>query len=273
MAPKKQASQAAPEEEMWVTKDFVAQMEERFNSLLKQQAENYQSFMETYINSSNRRIDEYMMKATSDIAAIRQSLEFTQTEVDSLKGDMNCAHTKLATAESNLTQATDQLDYLENQSRRSNLRIDGIPEKPKENWGQTEDLVLSFTKDTLGIALQPDAIERAHRTGTTSDKKAHRSIVVRFSHFKRRDEVLKAARNVKPEGVTVNEDFSKRIMDRRKALIPRLKEARSAGKIAYLSYDKLVVREKASQNRPDQPSTNAPDNDAAVRTSGPSSGT
>ena len=30
------------------------------------------------------------------------------------------------------------MEYLENQSRRNNIRIDGIPEEPDETWEDTE---------------------------------------------------------------------------------------------------------------------------------------
>ena len=42
----------------------------------------------------------------------------------------------------------------------------------------------------------------------------------------------------------MNEDFSQRIMARRKELLPKMMKAREEGKIAYLSFDKLVVRDR-----------------------------
>ena len=51
--------------------------------------------------------------------------------------------------------------------------------------------------------------------------------------------MIQAARANRPRGVFVNEDFSMRVVSRRKELIPEMKEARDRGKIAYLSYDKV----------------------------------
>mgnify|MGYP001796040375 CR=1 FL=1 len=42
--------------------------------------------------------------------------------------------------------------------------------------------------------------------------------------------------------VSIREDFSERVNAKRKELLPKLQEARKEGKIAYLSYDKLVIR-------------------------------
>ena len=38
--------------------------------------------------------------------------------------------------------------------------------------------------------------------------------------------------------------YSQRIMARRKELLPKMMKAREEGKIAYLSFDKLVVRDR-----------------------------
>ena len=42
----------------------------------------------------------------------------------------------------------------------------------------------------------------------------------------------------------MNDDYSQRVITRRKELIPQMREARERGKVAYLSFDKLVVKDK-----------------------------
>ena len=44
--------------------------------------------------------------------------------------------------------------------------------------------------------------------------------------------------------ISLNEDYSQRVITRRKELLPQMKEARERGKVAYLSFDKLVVKDK-----------------------------
>ena len=81
-------------------------------------------------------------------------------------------------------------------------------------------------------------IERAHRTGRTESKA--RTIVVKFSQYKDRELLLAAAKKKRPRGIYVNEDFSQRIMARRKEHLPKMTKAREEEKIAYLSFDKHV---------------------------------
>ena len=67
-------------------------------------------------------------------------------------------------------------------------------------------------------------IERAHRTGGggggggggAPNDGRDRIIVVKFRSFKDRDAVLQATRVNKPQGMFVNEDFSQRVVSRRK---------------------------------------------------------
>ena len=80
-----------------------------------------------------------------------------------------------------------------------------------------------------------------HRTGRTRPKA--RTVVVKFGNYEDRELVLASAKRKQPRGFCVNKDFSQRIKARRKELLSKMLKAREEGKIAYLSFDKLVVRD------------------------------
>ena len=63
-------------------------------------------------------------------------------------------------------------------------------------------------------------IERAHHTGAPTTTQRDRTIVDKFGSFKDRDTIIRAARTVKPKGYFFNEDFSQRVITRRKELLP-----------------------------------------------------
>ena len=54
--------------------------------------------------------------------------------------------------------------YLENQSRRNNLRFEGLPEDDNETWDETEAKFKNVLVEKLDFEFAPE-IERAHRTG------------------------------------------------------------------------------------------------------------
>ena len=55
-----------------------------------------------------------------------------------------------------------KLIELEDRSRRNNLRVDGIKERPNETWEDYENKLHTLFKESLGIE-EEIAIERAHR--------------------------------------------------------------------------------------------------------------
>ena len=123
--------------------------------------------------------------------------------------------------------------------------MDGVNAKPGETWEDTEAALRQIVQRELKLpAEQVDAlqIERAHRTGATAAQR-DRTIVVKLSSFKERDSIIRAARTVGPY---VNEDYSQRVITRRKELLPQMREAHERGRvrIAYLSFDKLVVKDR-----------------------------
>ena len=133
----------------------------------------------------------------------------------------------------------EKTDDLENRSRRSNLCFEGIDEVAKdanETWQQSEDKVKTIISDKLELDSDDIPIERAHRVGARKDRKP-RTIVVKFLRYKDREKVLKSRRKLKGSKVVIREDFSDRVAEKRKQLIPKMLEERKNGKIAYLRYD------------------------------------
>ncbi len=171
-----------------------------------------------------------------------------------------------------------KLDALENQSRRNNLIVYGLPEDEKENWDQSEEKVKAFMKEKLQID-DDIAIERAHRLGkrrkvTQNDegndvigndgregeneqegdnppdttRYKSRPVIMKFSSWKDRELVLSASRDKlkgQKTGFKVIEDFSDRVREARRSLIPQLIRYREihtdTSTKVYLRYDKLVV--------------------------------
>ena len=81
----------------------------------------------------------------------------------------------------------DKLEYLENQSRRNNIRIYGILEEENESWDTTEEKVKQVLAEKLNLeeALH---IERAHRVGRVASgpRRRPRTIVGKLRDFSKR---------------------------------------------------------------------------------------
>ena len=114
---------------------------------------------------------------------------------------------------------------------------------------KTEEMVKQQMTKTFSIPqIEVDQIkiERAYRTGASKAKDGKnkpRTIMVKFTSFKDRELLLQKARQVKPRGLFVNEDYSSKTLMKRKELIPKMMALRAEGKYAYISFDKLVVKD------------------------------
>ena len=67
-----------------------------------------------------------------------------------------------------------------------------------------------------------------------------RTVFVKFASSKNRDIVIKEFKSRKPTGIYVNEEFSPRVLQKRKDLLPEMTKNAEKEKILY---DKLIVRE------------------------------
>ena len=148
-----------------------------------------------------------MRETTTALTELRISLQYTQTQVEELKVNQSKKNTddlskKMLDFEDTIQKMERSIDYQENQSRRCNLRFDGVSEVDDETWEQTEKNVRREMKTALELPeaqLHAIKVERAHRTGGPGTRA--RTIVVKFKSYKDRELVLQAAKMNRPRGI------------------------------------------------------------------------
>ena len=213
----------------------------------------FQACMQSFMISVNQRIDNFIIDMNTKVTELKVSLEYTQAEVEDVKKKVANSvkdSERIQKFEDSMAETLKTIDYLENQSRRCNLRIDGLKEESNESWEETEKQFREMLTNRIDMSeaeVSNIDIERIHRTGP-SKSQSHsgkpRQIVAKFTRFKDRELVLKKVKEVKPQGIYINEDYSPRVVAKRKELTVKMKELRSEGKTAYLSFDKLIVKDK-----------------------------
>lgn len=222
MPPKKDKNEPKSDEDsvsLAQVNELLQQQKEMFTALLQKQQDNFKGFVKVIMDSTNSRLDAI----SREVQEIKTSIQYTQKEVDDIKTHNakqsdNCKSMQSdiwKTCESLLT-VTDKMEYLEGQSRRNNLVIDGIAELPGETWADTEEKVRSVILEKL--QLQRDIeMERAHRTGKpVAGGERPRPIVVKFSKHKDRSAVLQRAKNLKGTNIYINEDYTDAVRLKRK---------------------------------------------------------
>ena len=208
-------------------------------------------------NRLNKKFDN-IPKSVSDLKKdnmkLKQQNEFLTNKVDELSSSV---------AELECSSKQNELRYekLEAQSCRENLRFFEIPETPRGTWDHSEEKVRDYIFNSLGINDTDIKIERAHRLPA---KSSPRPLIVKFSHYKDKDRILKRYREIRnarpeqpssdtgnaddadqPATVRISEDFPERVRKVRGLLIKFLNQALRAGKDAYIRYDRLIVNDYA----------------------------
>lgn len=127
-------------------------------------------------------------------------------------------------------------------SMRSNLLFYGFEDNDSsENCAEK---VLAFCAEKLEIndAKERIKLERAHRIGRHRGVNSKpRPIIARFNYYPDREEVRSASNKLKGTNFGVSEQFPRSIQERRKVLIPIMKDLKQRGKTVKLVRDKLFV--------------------------------
>ena len=120
--------------------------------MLKMQERMFKNMFESVLPFVNMRID----KVVKSVAELKASLEYSQHDIDDL---MEAAEAiddmeeELEDIQRGLQKHEEKLEYLENQSRRNNIRIDGILEEDSESWLNTERKVKEVLHEKLNLSL------------------------------------------------------------------------------------------------------------------------
>ena len=110
------------------------------------------TLFETVVQSLSTRVD----KVVKSVQSIKTCLEFTQKNMEELKpvqAELTKTNKEIDRLNSDLSSQSLSLEYMENQSRPNNIRVNEIPGSSFETWGEVEEKVKDAIKTTLGIHI------------------------------------------------------------------------------------------------------------------------
>ena len=144
-----------------------------------------------------------------------------KSEISALRAEIIGLHTELAAKDDQIQKLRDELDHQQQYSRRSSIRISGIPEHPDELAEDTEGLVTRLG-EIIGADVFSDNIDRCHMVGPKTNSN-DRPIIVKFTGYKSKLLMMKAKKRIRTERVKTdikkafnteniyfNEDLTKR---------------------------------------------------------------
>ena len=184
---------------------------------------------------------------------LEASLEFPHTSTKELREKIAVQGEAINELKKGVKSLTKQAAYdekeravkLESHSRRNNFNFFNIPEKKYESFENSETILRNFMVAELKISkkdVDDISFERVHRMGKSSPAESKpRPLIAKFTYHKDKEFALSQAKNLRDTKFAVARDFPKEIVDKRKLLLPTLKDAKKMGHTATLVYDKLYI--------------------------------
>nr|KAG5690170.1 hypothetical protein BaRGS_013627 [Batillaria attramentaria] len=197
--------------------------------------------MEARLNNKMTTLDSNMdERLTSLSAEMGRAYAKVQEEVQELREEVSGLRRENQELRDKLSDMELKTDDLECRSRRNNVLFYGLKKGDDEQGAEgCERTVKNFLRDKLGFT-EDVIFDRVHRTSS----KPNAPIVARCAFYKDRVQILKTKSKLRGSDIFLGEDFSSRVRDMRKKLLPHLKLARDEGKRATMIYDHLLIDNK-----------------------------
>lgn len=183
-------------------------------------------------------------KTQEIIEAVNTKVQIIEEDVKSLKEENQFLRTTIDKQEA-------KIRVLEKETKSKELIIHGLEEK-ETNEINIEHLLINFFKNTMKLTVEGNDIDKAFRLGQKREKP--RPIRVIFVKSKTRDNIISNRKSLKGSKIFISENFTKEVLEKRKALLPEVKKLRDEGKTAFIKYDKIVVQDRPAQKSKRLPS-------------------
>lgn len=142
-----------------------------------------------------------------------------------------------------------EIEYFKRVERNNNIIVFGLEEKEKSSYELIKKLKENFNQD-LNINIEEYEVNKIHRLGNKKRESSKpRPVLCLFINNWKKNEIIRNKKNLKAliyirqTLIYITEDYSKEVLEKRKELQAELTKERKKGNLAYLKYDKLIVKE------------------------------
>ena len=225
--------------------EWAKRLENKIDKLVSDQnqfqenlTKQFGDFKEAQLASQKTFTDNYKDTLELITAEAKQALSIAKT----LQNTVQNLQKKLAEQHEANRLLKERVSDLECYSRKQNLIFDGLEETENENC---EKKVLPLIKKDLGINVNENALIACHRLGQKTEGVV-RPVMVRFLNTKTRNSVWEKKSKIR-KGVSLKENFSEEVEERRRVLYPIYRKAKTMEKYKKkikLVKDKLIIQSK-----------------------------
>ena len=175
--------------------------------------------------------DEIIGNLQTEVGELRQTCNFLTNETHELNGKIKVNEVSIESNVKKTVEVAEKTVDLEDRSRRSNLVFYNIKESNENATGREycESKIISLLESKCFFHQDYRInIDRAHRLGKKrSEPNARpRPIIVKFTYFKDKQDIIMNAHKLKGTLVGVSEDYAKATLEVHKKLVQHAKDAK-----------------------------------------------
>ncbi|CAG2225332.1 unnamed protein product [Mytilus edulis] len=222
------------------------------------------------MDTKHNKLDNEMIQCKDRISKLEESAQFLSDIKDehiALKKRVDCINNGIETTKTDTIFVRDKLIDIETDNLKQNLlffaleeKYDNVETNDENKGGATGtvdkksdavqvsenciDTVLNFCEQFLNIenARHKIKIEKAYRLGKPNTNASKpRPIVAKFCDMSDREYVRSVSNRLKDTHFGISPHYPKVVLEKRKKLIPIMKQQRKNHKKAYIFGDKLFV--------------------------------
>lgn len=200
--------------------------------------------MKTDLDERFTLIDSQLQKSEQNVTTKLKT--HINEKFENLNEDLTQLRSKLEIQEKRLNQ-------LERNGVQRNIIIFGVEEQEK-SYFDLQEIVTNIIKTSVGIDIQENELVVLRRLGKKGSRA--RPISVELSTLGKKIKILKSKNKLQNTEIYIKEEFPNKVLQIRKELEAEKQKEIEKGNIAYIKYDKLVVKE--TQKRKRQPTESPP---------------
>lgn len=193
------------------------------------------------LTSALERLEKMFSARLDDLnGKICLRLQEAEAQIDSLKLECSQQAEEINSLKARVQVLEDSQETEDRRKRSLNLIIQGVEAQSKEG---AFDNIKDLFSTTLDVPVRPVEVVRI-RSASSDDPQPKMKFLVRLENSNDKIAVLRKCFKLKDKPhIRIWEDLTPHQQARKKALMPKFKEIRNNGKIAYFRGDKLFMKE------------------------------
>lgn len=188
--------------------------------------------------------DKMKIELSNQTRSITESI--TNTIMERMDEKLQPILTENKNLKIKVTKLEEEVEHLKKEKKNNNIVLFGLEEGEKSFTQLLDKIKMSFKAD-LHINIEEWEVNKMYRLGKINKHDKPRPILLSLVSAWKKSEIMANKKNLKD--LYVKDDFSKEVMEKRKELFPQLEEERKKGNIAYLKYDKLIIKENVTKDK------------------------